>query len=290
MAIRRDDEDDDTPTPEELAEMAAIAAVPNAGFATRINGSGKKEVSTDLRTATRGTAAAIEALFKGKGGGPEAETMVLWNKEDAHTMGTVTFSSNRGRDVAALIKRLGDEGIHSFDLGRSVQDYATINVKQDRFRSVAHAFRASKIPVIFDPEKEFKQDAAAFRALRNAPGEPIGPLAAGQERWQVMQRPLPGLAGQLIEIYKGKGGGPDSESCFGWTKWEDFIHFSSCRGRDIAALVRRVGDDGIHSFKVPERFGWPICINVKAERFRTAAHAFKATRKAAGANEEDDDE
>lgn len=284
---KRHDEDDDSPTPEELAERAILASVPNGGPITLTNSWGKPVVSTSFFLPVKGTAAALINIFKGKGGAPEAETMVLWNKDDAGVTRTIRFMSNRGRDVAALVKRIGDGGIHSFELGQDTQDYVTINVKLDRFRSTAHAFRASKVPVVVDTELELTRPSDILRALRNLPGTPMVSLAPNQEKWQVYQRPVPGTAARLIEIYKGKGGGPESESGFTWSKWKDTISFSSCRGRDIAALARRLGDDGISGFMIPSRPDWPIFIDVKPERFRTAAHAFKAAPRADG--EADDD-
>lgn len=284
---KRKDEFDDTPTPEEIAMAKAVVAVPNAGFASFKAGLGKVVKSKTCRLPAHGSANAIMAIFKGKGGPPHAESVLNWNKIDAHEDGYIQFTSNRGRDVAALVRRLGDDGIHSFELPSDPQDYATINIKLDRFRSVAHAFRAGKSEVDFDHDREISRGADVLKALRNLPGVPLEPLKTGRSRWQEYQRPKPGTAAQLVEIYKGKGGGPESESVVLWSKWQDdVVQFTSDRGRDIAAVVKRLGDDGIHSFKVPDKPDWPIFINAKADRFRTVAHAFKAAKRDA---DEDDD-
>lgn len=269
--MAKSNDDDDILTPEDLAQQALFAAVPHGP-------SPNPKYFNPVFAAVPGTASTLAALFKGKGGSPTAETFISWHKETAKAGGYVTHSSTRGRDTAALLRRIGDDGIVSLTLPVDHDDDCDVNVRLDRFRSVAHAFKAASTIVTFDVSVEITSPEDILNALHELPAEPIGILKPGQERWQVYQRPLPGLCSRLVEIYRGKGGSPESETLIMWSKCNDYVSFSSCRGRDIAAIARRVGDDGIASFKVPDKYNWPIMIQIKSDRFRSMAHAFKAAK------------
>ena len=275
---KSNDDDDDVLTPEDIARRALFAAVPkgpspNPGY------------FNPVYAPAPGTASALAQLFKGKGGSPTAESFISWHKETAKESSHVTYSSTRGRDTAAVLRRVGDDGIVSLTFPVDHDDSCDINIRLDRFRSVAHAFKAASTPVTFDTSVEITSPQDIMLALHDLPGEATTVLKQGQERWQAYQRPLPGLCSRLVEIYRGKGGSPESETLIMWSKCDDYITFSSCRGRDIAAIARRVGDDGILSFKVPDRYNWPIMILIKSDRFRSMAHAFKAAKSAVGVTE-----
>lgn len=278
---RHDEDDDDVLTPEEEAVKAALAAVPSLGPAKEYGDNGREYISSTFFTPGPGTAKQVAGIFKGKGGSEIAESVIVWEKVDVRYGGTVSFSSSRGRDIAAVLNRIGDSGLSSVELPESVQDYVTANIRTTHFRTMAHLFKASREKVVFDVNRKFGTPNEIMRALRTLPGTPISPLTNGKQRWQVVQSPQPGLAKGLIEIYRGRGGGPEAETAVSWHKWApDRISLCSDCGRDIAAIVRRVGDDGILSFKVPERPTWPIFIDIKADRFRTFAHAFRKAPRA----------
>lgn len=277
MSKLRDD-DDDVLTPEEEAAKAALAAVPRLGPAKEYGDNGQVYISQHFFIPGAGAAKQVAGIFKGKGGGDEAESVISWDKQDFRRGGLVSFSSSRGRDVAAVLSRIGDAGLVSMELPESIQDYVTVEIRASHFRTMAHLFKASKARLTFDPNRKIESGTDLLQALRALPGEPLEPLTRGRSRWQVTQRPLPGLAAGLVEIYRGRGGGPDAETIVSWHKWTpDRVSLCSDCGRDIAAIVRRVGDDGILSFKVPDKPAWPIFIDIRADRFRTFAHAFRKT-------------
>jgi hypothetical protein len=59
---------------------------------------------------TPGTAAALIELYRGKSGGRDAETSVIWGRGEPF----IHVSSDRGPDIISILKRIGDEGIHGF--------------------------------------------------------------------------------------------------------------------------------------------------------------------------------
>jgi len=59
---------------------------------------------------TAGSAAALIEIYRGKSGGRDAESSVIWNRAEKY----IHFCSDRGPDVVAVLKRIGDEGILAF--------------------------------------------------------------------------------------------------------------------------------------------------------------------------------
>lgn len=255
-----------------------LATIPLGGYQIVTNDRGRRVASSDFKQGISGTAAALAKVFKGKGGGTDAETMILWSKFDASNDEYVTFSSSRGRDVALLAKRLSDASILGVHLSDEINDYVDINISTSVFRSVAHVFKPSGDVVEADPDYVVGDSDAMMQALRELPGKPWGGRGPSGKPWDGWQTPLPGLAKRLVEIYKGRGGGPEAESNVAWHKWATHIDFSSDRGRDVAAVAKRVGDSGIVGFRIPDRPDWPIFLTIRGNLFRTAAHAFKAKR------------
>jgi len=81
---------------------------------------------------------AISRRFKGKGGGPDAESGVDAYKEDIKE-GFVWFSSDNS-DVTNLIRRSSKYILELKDYGDSV----IMKMNKDGFRSCCHAFKISR--------------------------------------------------------------------------------------------------------------------------------------------------
>tara|TARA_R110002020_G_scaffold190585_3_gene390112 strand:+ start:34 stop:336 length:303 start_codon:yes stop_codon:yes gene_type:complete len=82
--------------------------------------------------------AAIARRFKGKGGGPDAESCINANKHDIN-QGYVYFWSDNS-DITNLLKRSKKYVLEVCDYGETVQ------IKMDKagFRSCVHSFKVAK--------------------------------------------------------------------------------------------------------------------------------------------------
>lgn len=79
---------------------------------------------------TAGTASALIELYKVKSGGRDAETGVIWNRAEKF----IRFGSNRGPDIVAVLKRVGDEGILAFMPPINLEDDLLMCIRLERTR------------------------------------------------------------------------------------------------------------------------------------------------------------
>ena len=103
-----------------------------------------------------------------------------------------------------------------------------------------------------------------------------------------MARPTAGTSAALIELYRGKSGSRDAETGVIWNRSEKFIHFSSNRGPDIVAVLKRVGDDGIVAFIPPINLEDELILYIRLDRTRRAWAVVRVLRS--GAEEEADED
>jgi hypothetical protein len=99
--------------------------------------------------------------------------------------------------------------------------------------------------------------------------------------------PTAGTAAALIELYRVKSGGRDAETGVIWNRAEKFVHFSSNRGPDIVAVLKRIGDEGILAFMPPISLEDDLLMCIKTERTRRAWAVVKVLR--AGGEDEDEE-
>ena len=108
---------------------------------------------------TQGTAAALIELYKGKSGGRDAETSVIWNRAEKY----IHFCSDRGPDVVSVLKRIGDEGILAFVPPLEVGDALQMYVKLGCTRRAWAVVRAVKGPIEEAPDDAEPADAGDER-------------------------------------------------------------------------------------------------------------------------------
>jgi hypothetical protein len=108
---------------------------------------------------TQGTAAALVELYKGKSGGRDAETSVIWNRAEKY----IHFCSDRGPDVVSVLKRIGDEGILAFIPPLEVGDALLMYVKLGCTRRAWAVVRAVKGPIEDPPDDAEPADACDER-------------------------------------------------------------------------------------------------------------------------------
>lgn len=80
--------------------------IPIAGW----HGGEKFSPLRGMAAPTQGTAAALIEIYRGKSGGRDAETSVIWNRAEKY----IHFCSDRGPDVVSVLRRIGDDGILGF--------------------------------------------------------------------------------------------------------------------------------------------------------------------------------
>ena len=102
-----------------------------------------------------------------------------------------------------------------------------------------------------------------------------------------MAKPTAGTSSALIELYRGKSGSRDAETGVIWNRSEKFVHFSSNRGPDIVAVLKRVGDEGIVAFIPPINLEDELILYIKLARTRRAWAVVRVLR-AAGETDEDE--
>jgi len=103
-----------------------------------------------------------------------------------------------------------------------------------------------------------------------------------------MAKPTAGTAAALIEAYRGKSGGRDAETGVIWNRSEKFVHFSSNRGPDIIAVLKRVGDEGVLAFLPPHNLEDELILYIKLERTRRAWAVVRVLRAPGEQPEEDE--
>lgn len=74
------------------------------------------EASMTWKPATPEAIAELAEICKGRGGGPEAETVLHWSKGDEY----VEFTTTKGADAGRLIKRCGSAITHYYVNDESV--------------------------------------------------------------------------------------------------------------------------------------------------------------------------
>jgi hypothetical protein len=85
-----------------------------------------------------GSAAALIEIYRGKSGGRDAESSVIWNRAEKY----IHFCSDRGPDVVAVLKRIGDEGILAFIPPLELGDALLMYVKNSCVRRAWAVVRA----------------------------------------------------------------------------------------------------------------------------------------------------
>ena len=103
-----------------------------------------------------------------------------------------------------------------------------------------------------------------------------------------MASPTAGPAACLIELYRGKSGSRDAETGVIWNRSEKFVHFSSNRGPDIVAVLKRVGDEGIVAFIPPISLEDELILYIKLARTRRAWAVVRVLRAAGDDDAEDE--
>lgn len=104
---------------------------------------------------TPGTAAALIELYRGKSGGRDAETSVIWNRAEKY----IHFCSDRGPDVVSVLKRIGDDGILAFVPPLEPGDALIMYVKLGCTRRAWAVVRAVKGPIADAEDEDSPADA-----------------------------------------------------------------------------------------------------------------------------------
>jgi hypothetical protein len=94
--------------------------VPMAGWITS-NG------NSEFALPTAGTADALIEIYRGKSGGRDAETSVIWGRGEPY----IHISSDRGPDIISILKRIGDAGIYGFIPPQRAGDTLFLYVRDD---------------------------------------------------------------------------------------------------------------------------------------------------------------
>jgi hypothetical protein len=93
-----------------------------------------------LALPTPGTAAALIEAYRGKSGGRDAETSVLWSRGEPY----VHFCSDRGPDVIAVLRRAGDQGIYAFSPPQEPGDTLFLYLRPEVTRRAWAIVRATR--------------------------------------------------------------------------------------------------------------------------------------------------
>jgi hypothetical protein len=220
-----------------------------------------------------GTWEALIGMTVGKGGGPDAETFVHWCKEKVLPDGSsyIDVESSWGRDVAAILKRIGPLGLLSFTVPSDERGYYALKIRASSYRSMAHCVKPSGQRVDV-PDVSPKADRT--KMLYGVPS--VGSHTEDQPKSYRVIIPTQGSAAALAAPYKGQGGDADAFSVISVHKWHEkgTAMFESSRGSDVAAVMRRLGDGGFTWCRV-QQFPGPVCLKIAANSFRSVAHLFK---------------
>ena len=107
--------------------------VPVGGWSTSAGNS-------EFALPTAGTAEALMELYRGKSGGRDAETSVIWGRGEPF----IHVSSDRGPDIISILKRIGDEGIHGFIPPQRAGDTLFLYVREGCARRAWAVVRATR--------------------------------------------------------------------------------------------------------------------------------------------------
>ena len=83
--------------------------------------------------------------------------------------------------------------------------------------------------------------------------------------------------GRLAIEQGGHSGGPEAECSLGWMKGIQTVSVCSSRGVDVAAILRRVGNAGVVSWRALPSDGGSVFLVLDARACRPAAAVFRVT-------------
>lgn len=113
---------------------------------------------------------------------------------------------------------------------------------------------------------------------RNPLDIPIGGwIAKGDLRGYAL--PTTGTAAALIELYKGKNGSKEAETCVIWGKSDPYVSFTSDRGPDVISVLKRSGDAGIVAFRPITQYDDTLCLYLTRESTRRVWAIVRVGRK-----------
>ena len=93
-----------------------------------------------MAAPTQGTVDALVEIYKGRSGGKDAETSVIWGRTEKF----IHISSDRGPDIVSIVRRVGDEGILAFRPPEREGDCLLLYVKLEMSRRAWAVVRANR--------------------------------------------------------------------------------------------------------------------------------------------------